>query len=363
MHARGRPGEQVGLRHVARAIPEEGDGESGEFTTVLADRQQVGQQLAGVEVVAQRVDDRHRGARGHLDQAGLRVGAPDDRGDLALEHAGGVGGGLLAAELAVGGGDDERRPRRDRRCRRRTRRGCGSRTCRRSRRRSADRPAGFTDQRSFLSSTARSRIALCSARVRSSSRRKWRVMRICRGHGGAPRKRRASRTAVRNSAISASPMMRGGARRMLVSLGALMMRPRCRAAAATTARGDGFGQPDADEQPLAAHLGVHRGDPMRSMIAARNSAAPAGRVGDEARALDLGEHGIRRGGRQRVAAEGAAVLSGGEEVARGTVRDERADRDSPADALGHGDRIRHDPVRAGRRTSGRCGRRRSGSRR
>ncbi len=33
---------------------------------VLAHRQQVGQQLAGVEVVGERVDDRHAGVRGHL---------------------------------------------------------------------------------------------------------------------------------------------------------------------------------------------------------------------------------------------------------------------------------------------------------
>ena len=39
---------------------------------------------------------------------GLRVGAPDDRRDHPLEHAGGVGRGLLAAQLAVGGRDDQR---------------------------------------------------------------------------------------------------------------------------------------------------------------------------------------------------------------------------------------------------------------
>ena len=45
----------------------------------------------------------------HLLEPRLRVGAPDDRGDLTLEHARRVGGRLLAAELAVRGRDDERR--------------------------------------------------------------------------------------------------------------------------------------------------------------------------------------------------------------------------------------------------------------
>ena len=75
---------------------------------VLANRQQIGEQLAGVEVVAERVDHRHRRAERHLLEAGLRVGAPDDRRDLPLEHARGVGRALLAAELAVRGRDDQR---------------------------------------------------------------------------------------------------------------------------------------------------------------------------------------------------------------------------------------------------------------
>ena len=76
---------------------------------MLADREQVGEQLARVEVVRQRVDDRNTRSLGHLLETGLRVGAPDDRGDLALEHVCRVGRGLLAAELAVRGRDDQRR--------------------------------------------------------------------------------------------------------------------------------------------------------------------------------------------------------------------------------------------------------------
>ena len=96
------------MRHVARAVAEEGDGEARELALVLADRQQIRQQLAGVEVVGQRVDDGHPGAGGHLLEPRLRVGAPDDRRHHPLEHARGVGGRLLASQLAVRGRDDER---------------------------------------------------------------------------------------------------------------------------------------------------------------------------------------------------------------------------------------------------------------
>ena len=49
-----------------------------------------------------------RRAGGHLLEPGLRVGAPDDRRHLPLEHARRVGRRLLAAELAVRGRDDQR---------------------------------------------------------------------------------------------------------------------------------------------------------------------------------------------------------------------------------------------------------------
>ena len=78
VHARGHAGEHVRLRHVRRAVAEEGDGEAGEVALVLADGEQVGEQLARVEVVGEGVHDRHGGARRHLLEAGLAVGAPDD---------------------------------------------------------------------------------------------------------------------------------------------------------------------------------------------------------------------------------------------------------------------------------------------
>ena len=108
MHARGSSGEQIRLCHVAGPIAEESDPKAGERPAVLADGEQVGEKLAGVEVIGKAVDDRDRGTERHLLEAGLGVGTPDDRGNLALEHARGVGGGLLTAELTVRRGDDER---------------------------------------------------------------------------------------------------------------------------------------------------------------------------------------------------------------------------------------------------------------
>ena len=123
------PAEQVGVRHVARAVAEEGDGEPGEVAAVLADREQVGEELAGVEVVAQRVDDRDAVVPAAISsRPGLGVGAPDDRRDLAVEHARGVGTAvslppswLLAVEMIerhaaeLGDADGERHARAGRR--------------------------------------------------------------------------------------------------------------------------------------------------------------------------------------------------------------------------------------------------------
>jgi hypothetical protein len=108
VHARDRPGEHVGLRHVARAVAEEGDGEPGERSAVLADGEEVGEKLARVELVAQRVDDGDRRVERHLLEAALRVGAPDDGRHHPFEHPCRVARGLLATQLAVGGGDDQR---------------------------------------------------------------------------------------------------------------------------------------------------------------------------------------------------------------------------------------------------------------
>ncbi len=110
MHAGRDPAEHIGLPHVGAPVPEEGEREALQLALVLLDCEQIGEDLTRMEVVAERIDDGHPRAGSHLFEACLRIGAPDDRGHLPLEHAGGVGGGLLAAQLTVGGRDDQRRP-------------------------------------------------------------------------------------------------------------------------------------------------------------------------------------------------------------------------------------------------------------
>ena len=89
------------MGHVAATVTEERDGEPGEFALVFLNGLQVGEQLARVELVAQRVDNRNARAIGHFFETGLRERAPHNRGDLAFEHACRVGDALFAGELTV----------------------------------------------------------------------------------------------------------------------------------------------------------------------------------------------------------------------------------------------------------------------
>src|SRR5690606_5111874 len=73
---------------------------AGESALRLPHGLQVGEDLAGVELVGEGVDDGHGGAGGHLLDALLPRRPPHDGADLALQDAGGVGDGLAAAELA-----------------------------------------------------------------------------------------------------------------------------------------------------------------------------------------------------------------------------------------------------------------------
>ena len=149
------------------------------------------------------------GVRGHRLEVGLGEGAPDDRRGLAAEDPGDVRDRLahadagqravdehrVAAELGDAGG--ERRP------------ACAGWACRRS-----SRPCGAVERArskgSALIAAARSRTRACSAGVRSSSRRKWRVT-------TAPPIQASSRIAgqaARKASASSSVSTRGGARRI-----------------------------------------------------------------------------------------------------------------------------------------------------
>jgi hypothetical protein len=109
-HGEARRGaaEQQRVGHVVRPVAQVDQRAAGEVAEALADREQVGEDLAGVELVGERVDHRHGGACGHLLDARLVARAPDDGIDVAGQHAGGVGDGLAAAELARLRVDDHR---------------------------------------------------------------------------------------------------------------------------------------------------------------------------------------------------------------------------------------------------------------
>ena len=120
-------------------------------------------------------------------------------------------------------------------------------------------------------------------------------------HGGVERAAKASS----NSSISTSPMMSGGAMRMVSSLAALTMRP-CSSAAAATAVATGSVSATPMSRPRPRHPGDQRESSDDALAQLR---AALGGVRDEPGALDLAEHGVGDRGRERVAAERRAVLA------------------------------------------------------
>ena len=110
VHAGRHPGEEPGVAHVAGAVADERDRQAGEGALVLLDGQQVGEQLAGVVVVGEGVDDRHPGVRRHLLDRVLAVGAPHDHRGLPAEHPRHVGDRLALADAGQGAVDQHRVP-------------------------------------------------------------------------------------------------------------------------------------------------------------------------------------------------------------------------------------------------------------
>ena len=102
------PAEQVGVGHVVGAVADVGERAAGQRAEALGHRLQVGEDLAGVELVGQRVDHRDGGRRRQLLDPLLARGAPGDRGDLPGQHPADVGDGLAAADVRLGRVDLER---------------------------------------------------------------------------------------------------------------------------------------------------------------------------------------------------------------------------------------------------------------
>ena len=75
---------------------------------MLFDREEVGEDLAGVREVRQPIDHGDRGEAGQLLDFGVVVGADHDAVDVARQHAGGIGDRLPAADLDVLAGEEER---------------------------------------------------------------------------------------------------------------------------------------------------------------------------------------------------------------------------------------------------------------
>ena len=92
---------QDGVAHERERLP-------GQLAAVLLDGEQVGEGLARVELVGERVHDGYAGVLGHHLEPLLLVGPPDHQRGLPSEHAGGVGDRLADADLRERAVDDHR---------------------------------------------------------------------------------------------------------------------------------------------------------------------------------------------------------------------------------------------------------------
>ena len=99
-----------------------------------------------------------------------------------------------------------------------------------------------------------------------------------------------------------------------------------------------LGELGAQQQPAALHIGdlVDRGEDRPELVAASDRGL------QQALLLDRVHHGQCGCARDRVAAEGGAVVARLQQGRRGTESDRRSDRDSPAEPLGQGDDVGDD---------------------
>ena len=201
-----------------------------------------------MELVGQRVDDRDRADRRHLLDALLAVGPPHDRGDLAGQHAGGVGDRLADADAGQPAVDHDRVTAelgdtdRERQLRAQgllvEDQGDGLRPGQRA----VPVPVGLhrVGEIEHLEQLVRGEVVVAQE--------------VPRHRRPRPARRRAAATA---SSTSASVRISGGASRRASGLTALTSSPRRRAAASTRRRVRGR-EADGPPQAAAADLGDQR---------------------------------------------------------------------------------------------------------
>ena len=105
--ARGDAAEHQRVRHVVRAVAVVRHPQAAQRAFAFDEGLQIGEHLAGVELVGERVDDRHRRGRGHRGEPHLPERPPHDGIDVAGQHFRGVLQRLLAAELGAAAIDDD----------------------------------------------------------------------------------------------------------------------------------------------------------------------------------------------------------------------------------------------------------------
>ena len=299
---------------------------------MLTHGEQVGQQLARVELVGERVDHGHAGVGRHLLDPLLRVGAPHDRRRLAADDPGHVGHRLAHADAGQRAVDEHRVP---------AQLGDpgGERHLGAQRRLVVDRgDAARPGQRLGVVRRALERRGQVQHRGLLGGAEVV-VGQEVAGHVGSPPVDVWASPSMpgqepRNASASARVSTRGGASRIRSGVGALMMKP-CRSAAAVTsaARGSArvspisspapadLGDPGVGARPGAQVLAQRRGVGQQPVVADGVEDGQAGRAGD------------------RVAAEGRPVVARLEEVAGVAEPDAGADRDAAAQPLREGDQV------------------------
>ncbi len=353
------------MRHVVGPVADVREGQARGPALGLEHGEQVGQDLAGVVVVGERVDDGHTGMGGHLLERALREGAPHDRCRLRAEDARDVGDRLALPHARQTTVDDHREAAEpgDRADERHL--GAQGRLVEQDRHGAWALEAAVGERRRLQGQGAVEHGALLGGREvvvgEEVAQRHRSSLAVAVAAGGAVAASSSPGRASTNRSSSSVVTTSGGASRMASGATGLTMNPASRARAATAAEWSPA-RVMACSRP-APRMPVTSGCPRSPMRCCEVLAGLAGVV-EQAFRGDGVEHGEPGGAGERVAAEGRAVHARGEHRADlGPEGDERADRHAATEALGQGHRVGHDARLRGRRTTCRCGRCRSAPRR